>query len=71
MIRIGNTKFIDVFWSGGAGIVLVQDTVTNEYKAYMKYVEGLIESEDIKDIMNWGNTFPIEAAEKLFQRDLK
>jgi hypothetical protein len=21
--------------------------------------------------MNWGNTFPIEAAEKLFQRDLK
>ena len=70
-MKIGNSKFIDVFWSGGAGIVLVQDTVTNEYKAYMKSVDGLIELEDIKDIMNWGNTFPLEAAEKLFQRDLK
>ena len=71
MITIGNTKFIDVFWSGGAGIVLTQDTCTNKYEAYMKSVDGFNELEDIKDIMRWGNKFPLEAAEKLFGKDLK
>lgn len=71
-----NAEFICVSWFGTVGIVLTQDMVTHEFKAYTKdihkvdgpagYYERGTQRGDILDIMAWGTKFPIEAAKVLF-----
>ena len=50
-------KFVTVLWGGSSkpfGIVLLFDTITNEYKAYASGVDGYNVWEDIVYIANNG-----------------
>jgi len=48
------------------GIVLCEDEITKEKKAYIGGVVGLNEADDIEYIKDWGTSFPVNVAEKLF-----
>lgn len=69
-------KFLDVFWGNGFGIVLVEQEHEG-IKAYAKSIQGhdgkfgSSEVMDIKSIMDWGNTFPLDAAKALFPDHFK
>ena len=58
-------EFLAVYWGNGFGIVLVNDEYDG-IKAYAKAVNTGNEELDIKDIMDYGNTFPLESAKVLF-----
>jgi len=64
-----NLVFIDVRWFKRQGIVLCQDTFSNEFIFYIGLEEiHFTESEkgDILGIMRYGSTFPFEAGQVLF-----
>ena len=72
MIQNGNNVIIDVWWANEIGIVITQDTYTREYKSYISNVPITLNPDEIKDalhIARWGNKFPLDAAEKLFDID--
>lgn len=55
------------YWFSGGGICLCQDTVTLEYKAYIKSIEGSRSDidNDIQHILAHGSKFPLKAALEL------
>lgn len=75
-IEQSSAQFVAATWFNTVGIVLTQDQVTFEYKAYIKdiyktngpagYYDKGTEKGDILDIMAWGTTFPMDAAKILF-----
>lgn len=62
-------KVIDKSWftnrQGTFGIVLAQDTITNERKAYIGLADQNSEPKDVEEILAWGAKFPVAAAEAL------
>ena len=61
-------EIIDYTWftaSQTVGVVLVKDPYDG-YKAYIGVAKGGNELDDVTHITKWGNSFPIEAAKKLF-----
>jgi len=61
-------EIIDYTWftaSQTIGVVLVKDPYDG-YKAYIGFAKGVNELDDVKHIIEWGNKFPLEAAQKLF-----
>lgn len=64
-------KATNVKWfsslTGQIGIVLGEDDVTKEKKAYIGKVDGLSEGQDIHKIMELGAKFPAEIAELLMK----
>lgn len=59
-------KVLGVHWFTNGGVVRVED----EYEGIKYYIRGLevmtTESQDAKQIADWGNTFPKEAGDMLF-----
>ncbi len=74
-----NQEFVDDYWYGSVGIVLVQDQLTFEMVAYIKdkntkngptgYGHGEFSEvmEDILDVMGYGYTFNKDAAKIIFK----
>ena len=59
-------KILDVRWFNFVGIVRVEDPYEG-IKYYIKNISGLMtEDEDMKDIADWGSTFPKDAGDVLF-----
>jgi hypothetical protein len=58
---IGNTWF--TAWENTIGVVLINDGF--EDKAYIDVVEGILEEDDVKKIINYGARFPVDAARLL------
>jgi len=62
-------KVIDAIWftniRGTVGIVIGEDEITGEKKAYIGVVEGNDVKEDIELIKSWGNPFPLETVERM------
>ena len=78
-ISSNNIVCIDVIWFQDVGIVICQDTLTKEYKSYIKSItservkapnlkgQGLTdEDRDVAYIMAYGAKFPLESAKALF-----
>lgn len=59
-------RYVSSTWFNYVGIVVIFDSITKSYKAYIKDIEGLDEDIDILDIANSGNHFPLKAARALF-----
>lgn len=66
-------KFVDAVWATAgrkaAGVVLLFDTITNEYKAYWGGVDGIDEWEDICWLSNHGNKVPNTRLNMWFNMD--
>ncbi len=61
-------EIIDYIWftsTETVGVVLGKDPYDG-YKAYIGVAKGVNELDDVKRIIEWGNKFPLEAAQKLF-----
>jgi hypothetical protein len=60
-------KFLGVRWFNKVGIVQVEDEYDG-IKYFIKDVEGINESVDLRVIMEWGSKFPNPAGDALFGR---
>lgn len=64
-------KVVDAVWATGgnqgvAGVVLLFDTHTKEYRCYWGAASGLDEWQDTVHLANWGNTAPLNRANMWF-----
>ena len=59
-------RILDARWFNLVGIVRVEDPHEG-IKYYIKHISGLLDEEqDMKDIADWGSTFPNDAGDVLF-----
>ena len=66
-MRYNSMVLKDYIWFNEVGIVIIEDEITHEEKAYIKPInvnENNTEEQDLLDIMKWGTPFPLEAAKK-------
>ncbi|GAI87289.1 unnamed protein product [marine sediment metagenome] len=65
-------KVIDTLWftnlKGTAGIVILEEDVTGDRKAYIGVVDGLNEQTDREALLAWGNKFSLSTAEQIVQK---
>lgn len=63
------SKIVDKLWftnmKGTLGIVVLEEDITNERKAYIGVVSGNDEKADTEDIISWGNKFDVETLDRL------
>lgn len=64
-----NMKIVDTLWftanRGYCGLVLCEDEITGERKAYIGRCVGLNPEQDIDDILHWGARFHKGTAERI------
>jgi len=62
-------KVIDSLWftnmKGTVGIVILEEDVTGDRKAYIGMVEGLDEQTDREALLAWGNPFSLDTAQRI------
>jgi len=62
-------KIIDTLWftngDGCIGIVVIEEDVTGDRKAYISPVSGTDEEADKQHIIDWGNKFSLDTALRL------
>jgi len=62
-------KILDATWftagSNCIGIVIIQDLITKEKKAYIGLGKGLDEGEDATEITSKGNQLPLEILQEI------
>lgn len=62
-------KVIESLWFSGkdgcVGIIVDEDSVTGERKAYIGSASGIDEEADIKAISDWGAKFPLSIVLRL------
>jgi hypothetical protein len=62
-------KVIETMWftniKGCIGIVIVEEDVTGDRKAYIGPVPGADEKADTDEIISWGNKFPLDTVLRL------
>jgi hypothetical protein len=58
-------KIIGARWFNFVGIVRVEDPYKG-IKYYIKNISSVNEEADMKDIADWGSTFPNDAGDVLF-----
>jgi hypothetical protein len=70
-------KIIASYWFTGfmssfpIGIVLAEDEITGELKAYIGEGQGRSEENDACNILEYGSKFPLDAALILFKYEIK
>lgn len=72
---LSHIKYVDAVWSSGskgvAGVILLYDMITNEYKAYWGAVDGLDEWEDICYLAKYGHKAPVDRHGMWFDMESK
>lgn len=66
--EMNNLVFVDSYWFRYGGVVLCQDQITLEYKAYMsgiKIIDRDIQ-EDVREIMSFGEKVPVPVMKAFF-----
>jgi len=62
-------KVIDTLWftnmKGTVGIVILEEDVTGDRKAYIGVVDGLNEQTDREALLAWGNKFSLDTVLRL------
>jgi hypothetical protein len=62
-------KVIDSLWSttkdGCIGIIIIEEDVTGDRKAYMGIGQGHSQDDDTQGILAWGTSFSISFAERI------
>lgn len=62
-------KIIDSLWfttiDGSIGIIVIEEDVTGDRKAYIGPASGKDEKADTEKIIAWGNKFSIDTAERI------
>ena len=62
-------KVIDTLWftniKGTAGLVILEEDVTGDRKAYIGVVDGLNEQTDREALLAWGNRFSLDTAQRI------
>ena len=62
-------KVIDTLWftnnKGTVGIVILEEDITGDRKAYIGVVPGGDEKADTEAIIDWGNPFSLNTAQRI------
>jgi len=62
-------KIIDALWftniDGCIGIIVIEEDVTGDRKAYIGSARGKDQKVDTEKILAWGNKFSIDTAERI------
>jgi len=72
-VNFDHIRFIDVRWYNNCAIVVVFDSITKEYKAYISgenVNNGNTAFMDIEKVVAHGSYFPVTAAKELFYFDI-
>ncbi|GAH81524.1 unnamed protein product [marine sediment metagenome] len=66
-------KVLEAIWftnnqGGTSGIIIVEEDVTGNRKAYIGVGNGIDEKADIEDILAWGSEFSLDTIDKIHHK---